>query len=550
MASNVAIYARVSSEQQAESGTIRSQIAALLERVKADSYKVPAQELQFIDDGYSGANLVRPALERLRDAAYNGAIDRLYIHSPDRLARKYAYQIVLMDELSKSGVEVVFLNREIGKTPEDDLLLQVQGMMAEYERAKILERSRRGKLQGAKRGAVNVLSGAPYGYKYVGKHESDGDARYEIVFEEARVVQQVFDWVGKDRMSLGEVRRRLEESGAKTRSGKSWWDRTTVWGMLKNPAYMGQAAFGKTKIGEKRSRLRPQRNSSSKPRQSYSTYDVPQEDWITVPVPALVSAELFAAVQEQLTENRSRARERRRGATHLLQGLVCCKYCDYAFYGKPAKNRHGQHYVYYRCIGTDAYRFGGKRVCSNRQVRGDLLEDAVWAQVVDLLQNPARLRSEYERRLKSKSKDDPAKLEQERKSVQNKIARMIDSYADGIINKAEFEPRVKRAKNQLKAIEEQERKLAEQNQNSQQLELLIVRIDEFAAKLTGKLLDVDWETKREIIRSVIRRVEIDQDEVNVVFRVTSFPFELAPSGAKGLQHCRKRAIPISVQCDT
>lgn len=547
MASNVAIYARVSSEQQAESGTIRSQIAALLERVKADSYKVPAQELQFIDDGYSGANLVRPALERLRDAAYNGAIDRLYIHSPDRLARKYAYQIVLMDELSKSGVEVVFLNREIGKTPEDDLLLQVQGMMAEYERAKILERSRRGKLQGAKRGAVNVLSGAPYGYKYVGKHESDGDARYEIVFEEARVVQQVFDWVGKDRMSLGEVRRRLEESGAKTRSGKSWWDRTTVWGMLKNPAYMGQAAFGKTKIGEKRSRLRPQRNSSSKPRQSYSTYDVPQEDWITVPVPALVSAELFAAVQEQLTENRSRARERRRGATHLLQGLVCCKYCDYAFYGKPAKNRHGQHYVYYRCIGTDAYRFGGKRVCSNRQVRGDLLEDAVWAQVVDLLQNPARLRSEYERRLKSKSKDDPAKLEQERKSVQNKIARMIDSYADGIINKAEFEPRVKRAKNQLKAIEEQERKLAEQNQNSQQLELLIVRIDEFAAKLTGKLLDVDWETKREIIRSVIRRVEIDQDEVNVVFRVTSFPFELAPSGAKGLQHCRKRAFTDTFQ---
>lgn len=540
MASNVAIYARVSSEQQAEAGTIRSQIAALLERVKADSYKVPAQELQFIDDGYSGANLVRPALERLRDAAYNGAIDRLYIHSPDRLARKYAYQIVLMDELSKSGVEVVFLNREIGKTPEDDLLLQVQGMMAEYERAKILERVRRGKLQGAKRGMVNVLSGAPYGYKYVGKHESDGDARYEIVFEEARVVQQVFDWVGKDRMSLGEVRRRLEASGAKTRSGKSWWDRTTVWGMLKNPAYMGQAAFGKTKIGEKRSRLRPQRNSSSKPRQSYSIYDVPQEDWITVPVPALVSAELFAAVQEQLTENRSRSRERRRGATHLLQGLVCCKYCDYAFYGKPAKNRHGQHYVYYRCTGTDAYRFGGKRVCSNRQVRGDLLEDAVWAQVVDLLQNPARLRSEYERRLKSKSKDDPAKLEQERKSVQNKIARMIDSYADGLINKAEFEPRVKRAKNQLKVIEEQERKLAEHNQNSQQLQLLIVRIDEFAAKLKGKLEDIDWETKREIIRSVIRRIEIDQDEVNVVFRVTSFPFELAPSGAKGLQHCRKR----------
>ena len=135
MANNVALYARVSSDQQAESGTIRSQISALLERIASDGNGTPETELQFIDDGYSGANLIRPALERLRDAAYNGVIDRLYVHSPDRLARKYAYQILLMDELSKSGVDVVFLNREIGKTPEDDLLLQVQGMMAEYERA-------------------------------------------------------------------------------------------------------------------------------------------------------------------------------------------------------------------------------------------------------------------------------------------------------------------------------------------------------------------------------------------------------------------------------
>jgi site-specific DNA recombinase len=415
-------------------------------------------------------------------------------------------------------------------------------MMAEYERAKILERSRRGKLQGAKRGAVNVLSGAPYGYRYIGKHEGDGDARYEIFFEEARVVQQIFDWVGKERMSLGEVRKRLEEAGAKTKSGKTWWDRTTVWGMLKNPAYMGQAAFGKTKLGEKRSRVRPQRNSSSKPRQSYSTYDVPAEEWISIPVPALVSPELFAVVQEQLSENRTKARERRRGATHLLQGLVCCKYCDYAFYGKPAKNRHNQHYVYYRCIGTDAYRFGGKRICSNRQVRGDLLEDAVWAQVTELLQNPARLQSEYERRIHRKATEDPARVEAERKNVQNKIARMIDSYADGIITKSEFEPRVKRAKSQLKKIEDQARQLEDEAQNAQQLQLIIVRIDEFAAKLKGKLDKIDWDSKRQIIRSIVRRIEIDQDEVNVVFRVTSLPFELAPSGARSSQHCRKRDL--------
>lgn len=329
MANNVAIYARVSSEQQAEAGTIRSQISALLERIAADGHDSPANEMQFIDDGYSGANLIRPGLERLRDAAYNGAIDQVYVHSPDRLARKYAYQIVLMDELRKAGVEVVFLNREIGKSPEDDLLLQVQGMMAEYERAKILERSRRGKLQGAKRGAVNVLSGAPYGYRYIGKHEGDGVARYEIAFEEARFVQQIFDWVGKERLSIGEVRKRLEAAGAKTRSGKIWWDRSVIWGMLKNPAYIGQAAFGKTKLGEKRTRVRPQRNASSKPRQSYSTYDVPSEEWISIPVPPLVTTELFAAVQEQLGEpgQSPGAIQRRRTPTSRFDMLQILRLC-------------------------------------------------------------------------------------------------------------------------------------------------------------------------------------------------------------------------------
>ena len=161
---NVALYARVSSEQQAEAGTIKSQVSSLLEKISADGLALPTEQLQFIDDGHSGATLIRPALERLRDCIYNGLVDCVYVHSPDRLARKYAYQILLMDEFQKAGAKIVFLNREIGKTPEDDLLLQVQGMMAEYERAKILERSRRGKLQGAKRGAINVLSGAPYGY--------------------------------------------------------------------------------------------------------------------------------------------------------------------------------------------------------------------------------------------------------------------------------------------------------------------------------------------------------------------------------------------------
>ena len=138
-----ALYARVSSERQATAQTIASQLAALHERVTVDGYVLP-EAMQFLDDGYSGTTLVRPALERLRDLVAAGAVDRLYIHSPDRLARKYAYQVLLVDEFHRAGVEVVFLNRELGRSPEDDLLLQVQGMLAEYERAKIIERHRRG----------------------------------------------------------------------------------------------------------------------------------------------------------------------------------------------------------------------------------------------------------------------------------------------------------------------------------------------------------------------------------------------------------------------
>lgn len=138
-----AFYARVSSEQQAQQNTIGSQIAAIEARVREDGLEVD-EELRFIDDGFSGSTLVRPALERLRDVAYVGGLDRVYVHSPDRLARKYAYQVLLVDEMKHHGVELVFLNHALGQSPEEDLLLQVQGMISEYERAKIMERSRRG----------------------------------------------------------------------------------------------------------------------------------------------------------------------------------------------------------------------------------------------------------------------------------------------------------------------------------------------------------------------------------------------------------------------
>src|SRR4051794_23782682 len=244
----VAIYARVSSEQQAQQDTIASQLESVERRIRDDGLGCDP-ELRFIDDGVSGTVLLRPGLERLRDQAAAGAIDRLYVLDPDWFSRKYAYQVLILEELAHRGVEVVFLCNPLGHDPAENLLIQVQGMIAEYERAKILERSRRGKQHAARRGSVNVLSGAPYGYRYISKRDGDGEARYQVVAEEARVARKIFEWVGRDHCSIREVTRRLKAEGIRTRRGLAEWDPSTICEMLKNPAYKGTAAYGKTRVG-------------------------------------------------------------------------------------------------------------------------------------------------------------------------------------------------------------------------------------------------------------------------------------------------------------
>ena len=391
-----AFYARVSSEQQAVAHTIESQISALTERARSDGAPVPP-ERQFVDDGISGATLVRPALDRLRDLAAVGAIDRIYVHSPDRLARNYAYQVLLLDEWRRANVELVFLNRPLGQSPEDDLLLQMQGIIAEYERAKFMERSRRGKRHAAQSGSLNVMSGAPFGYRYISIREGGGQARFEPNAEQARIVQQIFSWIGRDRCSLHEVCRRLQKAGALTASGRRVWSRQAVWHILQNPAYIGQAAYGKTRMmpRTRKTRPRPPRGRPAEPRRSNAPVAIDSKEWVFVPVPALVNERLFRAAQQQLGENRARVRLGRRTLGHLLQGLACCAICRYAYYGKTTRERGPEHslkdYRYYRCSGTDGYRFGGERICTNRQIQAEFLEAAVWREVCDLLRNPEKL---------------------------------------------------------------------------------------------------------------------------------------------------------------
>jgi site-specific DNA recombinase len=541
----VAIYARVSSEQQSEAKTIESQLSELRAHVKTLGLVLPLEH-EFIDNGYSGSTLIRPALEQLRDVVAAGGIDRLYVHCPDRLARNYAHQVLLLEEFLRAGVEVNFLNREVGQTPEDQLLLQVQGMIAEYERAKILERSRRGKRHAAQIGAVSVLSAAPYGYRYVSKRDGDGEARFDVVLEEARVVRQVFSWVGQDRCSIGEVCRRLNAAKEKTRTGKTVWDRATVWDMLKNPAYKGAAAFGKTSVEPLRPRLRGQRGRPMQPKRAVSTQDVPREKWMSIAVPALVDEAVFETVQEQLQENQQRARIGQRGARYLLQGLLVCACCGYAYYGKPispsARKGNPRSYAYYRCIGSDAYRFGGVRLCWNKQLRTDLVDEAVWNEVCKLLEDPSRLEQEYRQRLLAKeSSTELTGLEASLGRLRQGIARLIDSYAEGMIDKAEFEPRITRMRERITQLEEQVRQIQDEAGMEHELRLILARLETFASKVKEGLAEADWLTRRELIRTLVKRVEVDQEHVNVIFRIgPTTPSTLLDHHTQSLQHCGRR----------
>ena len=542
---NVAIYARVSSEQQATAGTIKSQIEALRNQIIMDGH-ILHPEMNFIDEGFSGATLIRPALEKLRDIAYLGNIDLLYILSPDRLSRKYAYQVLLIEEFQKNGVELIFLQHEQAKTPEGNLLLQMQGMIAEYERAKILERSRRGKLHAARQGSINVLGGAPYGYRYISVTENAGNAQYEIDLSEAKIVKLIYEWMGRDRLTIGAIKRKLDSMRVPTKKGKLCWDRSVIWGILQNPAYIGKAAFGKSKVGKPRPSLRKVRGGKEIPARNYSTYKVPKDEWIFIPVPPIINLELYQTVQEQLEENRKRYRQRKRGARHLLQGLLVCKECGYAYYGKPVSNKSSKGkkriYEYYRCIGSDAHRFGGQRVCSNKQIRADFLEKAVWDDVYEFLTVPERIENEFGLRLSGKKKhskwESNERLQKEIRKTKRGINKLIDAYTDELLDKEEFSIRIKKLKDRLESLTAELKNFEDEAAYEKDLHIIIGRMKEFAKKVIENMNNADWHKKREIIRSVVKCIEINTKEVHIVYRVNPFPFQNTPEKGR-LQHCWK-----------
>ncbi len=522
-----AIYARVSSEQQREEHTIASQTAALIEFAKTHGLEVP-QEWVFEDQGYSGATLERPGLERVRDLAAEGQIQVVLAYAPDRLSRKYAYQILLIEELARHGVETCFVKAPHGATAEDQLLVQFQGMIAEYERAQILERSRRGKRYRARAGEVSVLGGAPYGYRYIRKTD-ETPALYQVNDEEARVVQSVYEMYTVDGLSIGEITRRLNANGIPTRKHSARWERSVVWAMLRNPAYRGAAAFGKTHITSRQRVTRAPRRRNAMVSSDSAGHERPRQEWIEIPVPALVSEDSFARAQELLQENKLRSK-RRTITPSIVQGLVSCQKCGYAF-SRTSTYTSARKLHYYKCIGSDGWRKLGGPVCDNgRLVRQDLLDQIVWAEVLRLLEDPTLIQQELDRRLAAARSSDPTKqreqsLRRELTRVGKSLERLLTAYQEELLSLEQLRERVPSLRQREQTLRAELQAVVDQTGDRAKFLHLAETTAAFLGRLRDNANTLDVIERQRIVRLIVKEILIGDD--NIVIRhcipITSTP---------------------------
>jgi site-specific DNA recombinase len=514
--SNAAIYARVSSARQKEQETIGSQTAALRAHAEQLGLEVPSQWV-FCDDGHSGATLVRPALEKLRDLVAQVPVDVVLVYSPDRLARKYAYQALLIEEFAKAGSSVVFVKGPSSDSPEDALLVQFQGMIAEYERAQIIERTRRGKTHRARQGTVNVLSGAPFGYRYVRKNEH-ADASYHVVVHEAAIVTELFRRYVEDGVAIADLARWLTSTAVPTRTGKSRWDRSVIWGMLRNPAYAGRACFGKTmRTADQPGLNRTARLAGRSTPKSYSVTDRPREDWLEIPVPALVTEDTWQRAQQRLTDNKRYA-ARNSKVPSLLQGLAACASCGYAYYRGHTTTTAGNKIYYYRCLGSDNYRYEHGRVCDNKPVRTDYLDALVWDHITGLLANPALIRAEIDRRLNQLRTADPTTVQQQRleqalTKASASINRLIKAYQEELISLEELRERMPELRSRETSLRSQLDTLAAHLVDRDAYLKLATNLEDFLARLHSNAGTATVPEQQRVLRLLVKDVLISSDRI-------------------------------------
>jgi len=493
-----ALYARVSTRNQEQEATIESQIERILLHAEAQGEPISAEH-RYIDQAVSGAILMRPGLDRLRDAAAAGSFGRLYCLSPDRLARNLGAQQVVLNELERIGVKVVFVTQpDIGEGPQAQLLLNIQGSFAEYERLVISERMRRGRLYRLRQGTA-VPYPAPYGYHY--QAAKDGQpSQWLVASHEAEVVKQMFWWYTQTRLNHNQIARRLNEQMTPSPLGKRW-TQPTVRRIICHPAYKGIAYYNRhrTDYGGVGRPRRQGRGILRFPRYIPRTAD----EWIETSVPEIVDESIWQAAQDQLAMN-ARFSSRNSCNRYLLRSLLVCDICGHTLQGSRSRNA-----LYYRCV------HGGKQCPADvpqhtRSIRADVLEPLVWGALADLLHDPHRIQVAWAALCQQQTiaPDQVTRWENRVEALDKQRLRLVNSYQMDVLSESEF-------------IEMVNPVIAEQKQLGQYLATappsapIEIDLQAFTSQIQQALSAPDFETKQEVLRLLIDRIVVTDDALIV-----------------------------------
>jgi site-specific DNA recombinase len=517
----VAAYARVSSRRQAQAQTIEQQLDRLRAHAAARGWGL-AQEHVFRDDGHSGASLRRPGLDRLRDAAAGARLDRILVSAPDRLARNYVHQMLLVEELQGHGAMVEFLDRPMSQDPHDQLLPQIRGAVAEYERTLITERMRRGRLRKLRAGVLLPWTRPPYGFRVDPERPRD-PAGVRLDEAEAAVVRDLFAWFVDEGASVSELGRRLRRLGIASPWGLGSWCLSAVRGVLTNPVYHGQV-FGN------RLRARPveQRRSALRPadRGGDSRRVMDSAEWIAVAtVPALIDRERFERAQERLAHNRRMSPRNNRVHDYLLRGLVSCGHCRRACAGRHVPR--GYDYYVCRTRTRPSPQPPGER-CPTRCIPGRPLEELVWRDLCEVLAAPEMIvhamgRARGGHWLPQEMQARRANLRRARAGLHQQIERLTEAYLAGVVPLNEYERRRREVEARLLALDGQERELTHDAGRQAEAARLAAHAEAFCQRVRQGLEQADFGRKRELLELLIDRVIVTGEAVEIRYAVPVGP---------------------------
>ena len=508
----VAIYARVSTESQEARGTIGSQLEVLRKRVATEGHELVAE---YCDDGWSGARLDRPGLDALRDAAEAGRLDAVWCLSPDRLARMYAYQVIVLDEMAHHGVKVLFHDTPpLADDPQAQLLTQVQGVIAEYERAKIAERYRRGKLWRARAGEV-IAWKCSYGYRRIAR-SADRAAHLEIYEPEAMFVRRIFRDYVESNLSMRQISWQLNQDLVPSPSGKAVWGVSMIGRLIRNEAYVGRAYYNRTASVLDRHPTKAKRQIKR-----------PRDQWIPIPVPAILDEELFEAAQRVSYDN-SRWSPRRAEPNHwLLRGIVKCGHCGVSVSCHKMRGRNGTFHYYYYCRNHDPLRAGGEhRRCPERNVRAGELDAFVFDQVrATMLRPEVLLAGEAAVSTRREAGSDEllatqlASLDRKIDAVAAERRRLADLYQASFIEREELLRRGKELELRSSALNAQRQALIDQREELAQQNRLRDCVEDFARRVRTTIDRLDFGQRQKLLRLVIDEVRVSGWLVEIRFRI-------------------------------